>query len=41
MHKKSVNILENINIYKQINRRYNKSTVEIVLQTRKKHLKGG
>lgn len=34
-----MNILAKNNIYKQINRRYNKNTVEIVLQTRRKTFK--
>lgn len=42
MHKIIINILAKNNIYKQINRGYNKDTVEIVLQIRReKHLKGG
>ena len=39
MHKINMNILAKNNIYKQINRRYNKNTVEIVLQTRRKTFK--
>ena len=35
MHKIIINILAKNNIYKQINRGYNKDTVEIVLQIRK------
>lgn len=34
-----MNILAKNNIYKQINRRYNKNTVEIILQTRRKTFK--